>query len=109
MMLEGFREYVKSLRLADDPRMEIVRISCWANVLRCGQSLTLHHHNRAVASAHYTVTTGCENGVAAKLPDSGHSVYYRPGFADRHGSTAKGTVSPWDDDWAMPGVRSPRP
>lgn len=59
MVPEGFREYVKSL-LADGPG---VGISFWANVLRPVQSLTLYHHDPAFASAHYTVTTGWENGV----------------------------------------------
>ncbi len=108
LVMEGYHEFVKLVGLADDPGMEIVGISCWANILRPGQSLTLHHHDPAFASAHYTVSTGWEEGVLVNSPEAGHTIYYRPGFMDRsHGGKANGVGSPWDDDWRI--SRPPKP
>jgi uncharacterized protein (TIGR02466 family) len=108
LVVEGFAEFMKQLGMQDDPGVEVMGISCWANILRPGQALTFHHHDPAFASAHYTVTTGYEEGVLANSPEAGHTIYYRPGFADRsHGGKANGIASPWDDDWRI--ARQPKP
>jgi uncharacterized protein (TIGR02466 family) len=108
LVLGGFQKFIESVGMADDPGMEIVGISCWANILRPGECLTLHHHDPAFISAHYTVSTGYEEGSLASSKDSGHTVYYRPGFNDRsHGGKEYGVVSLWDKDWLM--NRPPKP
>lgn len=108
LVLEGFGEFARLLGRQGDPGLKISGISCWANILRPGQALTLHHHDPAFASAHYTVATGSEEGVLVDSADAGHTVYYRPGFADRsHGGQANGAASPWDDDWRI--SRPPKP
>lgn len=91
------------------PIVQIVGISCWANVLRRGQSIEVHHHDPGYLSAHYTVKTGY--GVEEVAPDtqphsspsaleSGHTVYYRPGFFERsQGEPTFGSL--WDVDWRI--------
>jgi hypothetical protein len=82
--------------------MEIQGISCWANNLRTGQYQLVHHHDPAFVSAHYTVSSGNEGESLAPSSDSGHTVYFRPGFMDRsHGGKQNGSVSPWDDGWQI--------
>jgi uncharacterized protein (TIGR02466 family) len=101
MALNGFDAFLHAAGMTDDSSMEIVGISCWANILRAGQALDVHHHDPAFVSAHYTVATGFEN-EKPMTPDSGSTVYFRPGFMDRsHGGTQNGWVSPWDDDWRI--------
>lgn len=108
LVVEGYQEFLKLNGMADDPGMKITGISCWANILRPGQALTLHHHDPAFASAHYTVSTGWEEGVLVESQEAGHTIYYRPGFVDRsHGGKANGVASLWDDDWRI--SRPPRP
>jgi hypothetical protein len=110
-VLAGTREFLRSLACdPDDPELAIQGISCWANVLRRGEYLGIHHHDPAYVSAHYTVQTGFDandpqpNGVDGQ----GNTVYFRPGFMDRsHGGDAAGPVSPWDGDWQM--STPPRP
>lgn len=98
--LRGFQSFLHAAKLQDQPGMEISGISCWANILRPGQALQVHHHDPAFASAHYTVTTGFEQDDRPE--DSGHTVYFRPGFMERsHGGKQNGWVSPWDDDWKI--------
>jgi hypothetical protein len=81
---------------------EVAGISCWANVLRYSERLTIHHHDPALVSAHYTVQSGFEHRAAAVPADSGCTVYFRPGFIDRsHGGDAALASSPWDDDWRI--------
>ncbi len=108
LVLEGYGAFIEALGMHGDPGMEITGISCWANILRPGQSLTLHHHDPAFASAHYTVTTGWEEGTLVDSAEAGHTIYYRPGFMDRsHGGKANGISSLWDDDWRI--SRPPKP
>lgn len=108
LVLAGYGEFVKLMGRQDDPGMKITGISCWANILRPGQGLTLHHHDPAFASAHYTVSTGREEGMLVDSPEAGHTIYYRPGFTDRsHGGKANGSASLWDDDWRI--SRPPKP
>lgn len=98
----GFEAFLDAAGLKGKPGMEIAGISCWANILRPGQALQVHHHDPAFASAHYTVTTGLDDGVELEAADSGETVYFRPGFSDRsHGGKQNGFVSPWDDDWRL--------
>jgi hypothetical protein len=103
MVLSGLREYFKMVGDPDDPGLQISGISCWANALRYGQSLEVHHHDPGFVSAHYQVQsgfTGDEDG--AQIGDSGNTVYFRPGFLDRsHGGKQAGTTSPWDSDWRI--------
>lgn len=103
IVLEGAREWTRLVGDPDDPGMQIAGISCWANVLRFGERLTLHHHDPSFVSAHYTVQSGYEDddGPMGSV-DAGYTVYYRPGFADRsHGGDASMAPSPWDDDWRL--------
>jgi hypothetical protein len=106
LVMRGFREFVALLGASEDPGMQVTGISCWANVLRPGQALQVHHHDPAFASAHYTVETGYGTDEPSANSDSGHTIYFRPGFLDRsHGGKQNGPTSPWDDDWR----RSSRP
>ena len=100
-VLRGIREFIKLVGDPDDPKFAIAGISCWANVLRSGESLHVHHHDPAFVSAHFQVKTGYEEGQ--EIPyDAGHTIYYRPGFVDRsHGGQASAAPSPWDDDWQI--------
>jgi hypothetical protein len=97
-VLRGLREYFKLLGDPDDPGLKVCGISCWANVLRLGESLDIHHHDPGFASAHYTVQTGREEGAPPSTRDSGHTIYYRPGFIDRSQGVGQST-SFWDADW----------
>ncbi|MDQ1612932.1 MAG: hypothetical protein QOG00_2863 [Pyrinomonadaceae bacterium] len=106
MVLNGLREYFKLVGDPDDEGFEISGISCWANVLRYGESLEVHHHDPGFVSAHYQVQSGFsgDEGDAenAQRGDSGNTVYFRPGFLDRsHGGKQAGTTSPWDTDWRI--------
>ena len=102
MVLFGYQEFLKAANFDKKPGMEIVGISCWANVLRPGEAIQVHHHDPSFASAHYMVKTGMETGESLESIDSGETIYFRPGFMDRsHGGKANGMVSPWDDDWRI--------
>lgn len=104
MVLSGLREFFKMVGDPDDPGMKITGISCWANIVRYGDALEVHNHDPAFASAHYQVQSGYEykdnRDQPGGLADSGHTVYFRPGFLDRsQGGLAAGPTSPWDHDW----------
>jgi hypothetical protein len=100
IVLDGVRQWVALIGDPADPGLQIAGISCWANVLRYGERLTLHHHDPGYVSAHYTVQSGYEDGGPTGSVDAGYTVYFRPGFADRsHGGDASMAPSPWDDDW----------
>jgi Putative 2OG-Fe(II) oxygenase len=100
-VLEGIHQFLALIGDPNDPGMTIQGISCWANVLRPGQFLGIHHHDPAFVSAHYTVQTGFED-CEPKFEGSGNTVYFRPGFVDRsHGGEASGPTSPWDEDWQI--------
>jgi|SRR5262245_6747664 len=106
MALSGLREFFKLIGDPDDPGLKISGISCWANVLRFGETLEVHHHDPAFVSAHYTVRSGMpENGGRSEISSQrvgGETVYFRPGFLDRsHGGEAAGLTSPWDSDWRI--------
>jgi hypothetical protein len=102
MVLAGLREWIRGVGDPDAPEWQIAGISCWANVLRYGERLTIHHHDPAFVSAHYTVQSGYAEGEPTGSVDAGATVYYRPGFADRsHGGDASMAASPWDDDWRI--------
>lgn len=89
LVLAGLGRWMRTIGDPDDPQLRIAGISCWANVLRYGERLTLHHHAPAFVSAHYTVRSGFEDGGPMGSVDSGHTIYYRPGLADRsHGGEA---------------------
>lgn len=101
LVLAGAREFFKLIGDPEDPSFKICGISCWANILRHGESLDIHHHDPGFVSAHYTVQTGRENGATEpNSRDSGHTVYYRPGFIDRSQGVGIET-SPWDLDWKI--------
>jgi hypothetical protein len=102
MVLSGLREYFKLVGNPDDPGLAIAGVSCWANVLRHGEYLAVHHHDPGFVSAHYTVHGGSEKGAEAHNLESGHTIYFRPGFMDRsHGGAQAGPTSPWDTDWRI--------
>jgi hypothetical protein len=107
-VLDGLREYIAMIGGdPDHPDYKIKGISCWANILRFGDSLEVHHHDPGFVSVHYQVQTGYPRDGEEKHPgtvgrdDMGHTVYYRPGFLDRsHGGRQAGAnVSPWDSEW----------
>jgi Putative 2OG-Fe(II) oxygenase len=101
-VLSGIREFFRSLVKPAEQQYAIAGISCWANVLRPGQALQIHHHDPAFLSAHYTVKAGRHSTSLNESIDSGHTVYFRPGFVDRsHGGDAALMPSPWDDDWRI--------
>lgn len=103
-VLRGFREFCSAIGHPDDPKFKISGISCWANVLRNRQALHIHHHDPAFVSAHYTVTAGHDDTNANNdvVGDSGHTIYYRPGFFDRsHGEEGLSVSSPWDHEWRI--------
>jgi Putative 2OG-Fe(II) oxygenase len=106
LVLLGLQEFFSLIGDPDDPGLKVSGISCWANVLRFGQSLEVHHHDPAFVSAHYTVRSGVGTNqydpmTRGKLT-GGETVYFRPGFIDRsHGGEAAGFVSPWDSDWRI--------
>jgi hypothetical protein len=98
MMLEGINAFIRTVGDPDDPDYAISGISCWANVLRPGESLDIHHHDPGFASAHYIVQGG-ESGSEKHGTESGHTVYFRPGFMERSHGDVMG--SPWDSDWRI--------
>jgi putative 2-oxoglutarate-Fe(II)-dependent oxygenase superfamily protein len=102
IVLAGIREWVTLIGDPNNPEFQVAGISCWANVLRYGERLTIHHHDPAFLSAHYTVQSGYEDGSPLGAVDAGYTVYFRPGFAERsHGGDASMAASPWDDDWRL--------
>jgi len=103
-VMEGISRFCGLIGDPRDDRFKILGISCWANVLRAGQALQVHHHDPAFISAHYTVKTGVEDEESDPYAssDSAHTVYFRPGFLDRsHGGQAAMMPSPWDEDWRI--------
>jgi uncharacterized protein (TIGR02466 family) len=103
LVLSGAREYFRMIGGdPDDPGFKIMGISCWANVLRYGESLQIHHHDPGFISAHYNVQSGNDEESVRQHPDSGNTIYYRPGFIDRsHGGRQAGPTSPWDSEWQV--------
>ncbi|HEX2271659.1 MAG TPA: putative 2OG-Fe(II) oxygenase [Pyrinomonadaceae bacterium] len=102
MVLDGARSYFELMGDPDEPRFRICGISCWANILRFGQSLAIHHHDPGFASAHYCVQSGREKGAEPAVSDSGQTRYFRPGFVERSmGGDQAGPTSPWDNDWLL--------
>lgn len=102
IVVEGIREYIRLIgKDPDHPDYEILGISCWANVLRYGQDLKIHHHDPSFLSAHYGVQSGVDD-ENPQIGDSGHTVYYRPGFMDRDHEGIEGVMtSPWNGDWRI--------
>lgn len=102
LVLRAARVYFSQFADPDDPDDAIVGIASWANVLRHGESMHVHHHDQAFANAHYFVQTGHDPGVPTGIRDSGHTVYYRPGFFERsHGERQGEVLHPWDADWRI--------
>jgi hypothetical protein len=100
LVLAGFRRYLETFTDPDDPGHRIRGISCWANVLRPGESLAIHHHDPGFVSAHYCVQSGVDDQEPATIKDSGQTQYYRPGFIDRSmGGAQQAGASVWDEDW----------
>lgn len=102
MVLDGVRSYFALLGSPDDPRFRICGISCWANILRYGQSLSIHHHDPGFVSAHYCVQSGRAKDKWSNAKESGYTRYFRPGFVERSmGGEQAGPTSPWDSDWLL--------
>lgn len=102
IVLSGLQQWLSLFGDPASPEFQVAGISCWANVLRCGEGIAIHHHDPAFVSAHYTVQAGFEDGPPAMMPDSGYTIYFRPGFLDRsHGGEAGIAPSPWDEDWRI--------
>lgn len=106
IVLDGLREYFSLFGDPDETGLEIAGLSCWANVLRYGESLAVHHHDPAFVSAHYQVQGDRDSepneSVQEDTKEAGNTVYFRPGFLDRsHGGKAAGPASLWDEDWRI--------
>jgi hypothetical protein len=102
LVLDGLTQWIRAVGNPNDPGLKITGISCWANVLRYGEKLSIHHHDPALVSGHYTVQSGNDDSAPSRAPDSGYTVYFRPGFMDRsHGGDAALAGSPWDADWRI--------
>jgi hypothetical protein len=103
MVLHSIREYMTLVGDPDEPGMKISGINCWANVMRFGEGLPVHHHDPAFVSGHYQVRSGGNAEAVKGMGDSGNTVYFRPGFMDRcHGVDAAVTASNlWDEDWRV--------
>jgi hypothetical protein len=104
IVLNGAREFIKLVGDPDDPAYKIQGISCWANILRYGEGLDIHHHDPGFVSAHYHVQCGLDHSERqSEARDAGgQTVYFRPGFLDRsQGGEASGFTSPWDSDWRI--------
>jgi putative 2-oxoglutarate-Fe(II)-dependent oxygenase superfamily protein len=104
MVLNGAREFIKLVGDPDDPAYKIQGISCWANILRYGEGLDIHHHDPGFISAHYQVQSGLDRSElhSEALDAGGQTIYFRPGFIDRsQGGEASGFTSPWDSDWRI--------
>jgi hypothetical protein len=100
LVVDGLSEYLKIV-CRKEQETEVAGISCWANVLRFGEGIQVHHHDPAFVSAHYTVRAGFEDGEVV-MKDSGSTLYFRPGFFERsHGGEAHPFGSPWDEDWVI--------
>jgi putative 2-oxoglutarate-Fe(II)-dependent oxygenase superfamily protein len=106
MVLSGLQEFFRLIGDPDEPGLKISGISCWANVLRYGKAIEVHHHDPGFVSGHYMVQSGRDpnqEGETAQ-PESvgGETVYYRPGFMDRsHGGESAALSSFWDSDWRI--------
>jgi uncharacterized protein (TIGR02466 family) len=102
IVLQGLREYFALLGNPDEPKFAVAGISCWANILRFGQSLEIHHHDPGFVSAHYMVQCGEPEDGGANGGRSGYTTYFRPGFIERTmGGDKAGPTSPWDGDWQL--------
>jgi hypothetical protein len=101
MFLDALRAYFKQFCDPDHPDYKILGIASWANVLRHGDGMHIHHHDQAFVNAHYYVQAG---DIPSPSPhaEHGHTVYYRPGFFERsHGERLGGVMNPWDVDWRV--------
>jgi uncharacterized protein (TIGR02466 family) len=108
IVLRSVREYFALLGNPDDPKFAIAGISCWANILRFGQSLEIHHHDPGFISAHYMVQAAAPEGDRSDGARSGYTTYFRPGFIERTmGGDKAGPTSPWDGEWQL--SEPPRP
>jgi uncharacterized protein (TIGR02466 family) len=102
VLLIGVREFFALIGDPNDPDCTICGISAWANVLRHGESLHIHHHDQCFVNSHYIVRSGYGSQLLPNEPDCGHTVYYRPGFVDRsHGERQGETINPWDVGWRV--------
>src|SRR5262249_40089245 len=112
-VLTGLRAFISQFADPEDPAYRILGVAAWANVLRTGQSLHLHHHDQAFVNAHYLVASGHEKdspmaAAEAARNESGYTVYYRPGFIERsHGERQGETINPWDADWRISAPPTP--
>ncbi len=99
--LSGIRQWLNANGDTLGGDLRIAGISCWANVLRYGEHLSIHHHDPAFLSGHYQVQSGLSDDP--QVPnDSAATIYYRPGFMDRSmGGKASMSPSPWDDGWQI--------
>ena len=101
IVMNGARDFIALVGNPDDPGLAILGIASWGNVLRHGQSLHIHHHDQAFMNAHYIVDSG-HGPQESQGGDSGHTVYYRPGFIERsHGERRGETRNPWDEGWRV--------
>ena len=99
LIVDAYAAFVRLIGDPDDEDYRINGISCWANVVRHGESLEIHHHDPGFVSAHYTVKSGYSSPPRPGT-ESGHTIYYRPGFLERsQGDSAFG--GPWDSDWKV--------
>jgi len=105
LVLSSLREYFSLVGDPEGPDFRISGINCWANVMRFGECLPVHHHDPAFVSGHYLVQSGTNGdaSTARGMAEPGNTVYFRPGFMDRcQGIDAAVTASNlWDEDWRV--------
>jgi Putative 2OG-Fe(II) oxygenase len=98
LFMDAINAFIGGVADPSDADYRIRGISCWANVLRQGESLDIHHHDPGFVSAHYIVKSGFID-TRVDGSESGNTVYYRPGFIERSQGDVFG--GPWDSDWRI--------
>lgn len=98
MVMIGLLEFKLVGGDPDHSDYQISGISCWANVLRYGEYLEVHHHDPSFVSAHYQV-----RAVLPKMMNRMNRKWATPGTRftfvqassiGRHGGKQAGTTSP---------------
>jgi hypothetical protein len=102
IVLKELRRYMATLGDPEDPSLAIAGIACWANILRFGEGLTVHHHDPGFVSAHYLVQCGAPADDSGEGGVSGYTTYFRPGYSERMtGIEESAPKSPWEGEWSF--------
>lgn len=86
------QDFLSGLSAERGTPLTIAGIACWANILRPGQSLHIHHHDPAFLLGNYCIQTGYDDDTEPQH-EAGYTIYYRPGFIER---SQEGL---WDSQW----------